>query len=184
MTLHFGYPHPNPKQKCHPDRSVPGFPATVHWTRPRVRLSVRERRMKCTNATNFHRKSGGAQWRDLLFILRIIESEWKRRPPLCHPDRSVAKWRDLQFSGPLLEMFLHFLAPQPFRTKASPGSCLRGRWFVGHFRATYPCSFAPQPLGILELPSNALLLSVPMHRAAGDTRLASRHDFEFRPGSK
>jgi hypothetical protein len=23
----------------------------------------------------------------------------------CHPDRSVAKWRDLQFSGPLLEMF-------------------------------------------------------------------------------
>jgi hypothetical protein len=25
-----------------------------------VRLSVRERRMKCTNATKFHRKSGGA----------------------------------------------------------------------------------------------------------------------------
>jgi hypothetical protein len=24
---------------------------------------------------------------------------------LCHPDRSVAKWRDLQFYGPLLEMF-------------------------------------------------------------------------------
>jgi hypothetical protein len=24
--------------------------------------------------------------------------------PLCHPDRSVAKWRDLQFRGPLLEM--------------------------------------------------------------------------------
>jgi hypothetical protein len=31
--------------------------------------------MKCTNSTNFHRKSG------------------------------VAKWRDLQFYGPLLEMF-------------------------------------------------------------------------------
>ena len=30
-----------------------------------------------------------AQWRDLLFIIRSIESEWKRRPPLCHPDRSV-----------------------------------------------------------------------------------------------
>src|ERR1700733_14813525 len=68
--------------------------------------------------------------------------------------------------------------------KASPRSCLRGRWFVGHFRATYPCSFALEPLGILELPSNALLLSVPMHRAAGDTYLASRHDFEFRPGSE
>jgi hypothetical protein len=37
--------------------------------------------------------------------LRTIESEWKRHPPLCHPDRSVAKWRDLQFRGPLLEMF-------------------------------------------------------------------------------
>jgi hypothetical protein len=29
-----------------------------------------------------------AQWRDLLFIIAIIESEWKRRPPLCHPDRT------------------------------------------------------------------------------------------------
>jgi hypothetical protein len=42
-----------------------------------VRLSARERRMKCTNATNFHRKSGVAKWRDLLFILRSIESEWR-----------------------------------------------------------------------------------------------------------
>jgi hypothetical protein len=46
-----------------------------------------------------------AKWRDLLFIIRIIESEWKPNPSLCHPDRSVAKWRDLQFRGPLLEMF-------------------------------------------------------------------------------
>jgi hypothetical protein len=35
----------------------------------------KEGRMKCTNATKFHRKSG------------------------------VAQWRDLQFCGPLLEMF-------------------------------------------------------------------------------
>jgi hypothetical protein len=40
-----------------------------------VRLSVRERRMKCIRATTFHRKSGGA------------------------------KWRDPQFRGPFLEMF-------------------------------------------------------------------------------
>jgi hypothetical protein len=33
-----------------------------------VRLSVRERRMKCTNATKFHRKSGVAKWRDLRFV--------------------------------------------------------------------------------------------------------------------
>jgi hypothetical protein len=42
-----------PKQNCHPDRSVPGFPATQHWTRQRVRLSAKERRMKRVNATNF-----------------------------------------------------------------------------------------------------------------------------------
>jgi hypothetical protein len=60
--------------------------------------------MKCTNATKFNRKSGGAEWRDLLFIIRTIESESKHYPPLCHPDRSVAKWRDLQFRGPLMEM--------------------------------------------------------------------------------
>jgi hypothetical protein len=29
-------------QNCHLDRSVPGFPATLHWKRPRVRLSVRK----------------------------------------------------------------------------------------------------------------------------------------------
>ena len=63
--------------------------------------------MKCTNATKFHRKSGGAQWRDLLFIIHSIKFEWKRYPPLCHPDRSVAQWRDLQFRGPLLEMFFY-----------------------------------------------------------------------------
>ena len=49
----------------------------------------KESRMKFANATKFDRKSGVAQWRDLLFILPIIESEWTRNPPLCHPDRSV-----------------------------------------------------------------------------------------------
>jgi hypothetical protein len=70
-----------------------------------VRLSVRERRMKCINATKFHRKSGGAQWRDLLFPPITNDLREKRHPPLCHPDRSVAQWRDLRFCRPLLEMF-------------------------------------------------------------------------------
>ena len=26
-------------------------------------------------------------------------------PPLCHPDRSAAQWRDLRFGGPFVEMF-------------------------------------------------------------------------------
>jgi hypothetical protein len=29
----------------------------------------------------------------------------KSDPPFCHPDRSAAEWRDLQFNGPLMEMF-------------------------------------------------------------------------------
>src|SRR5580698_105079 len=29
--------------------------------------------------------------------IRSIQCIWKRCAPLCHPDRSVAKWRDLQF---------------------------------------------------------------------------------------
>ena len=32
-------------------------------------------------------------------------SPWKHRPPLCHPDRSEAQWRDLRFGGSPLEMF-------------------------------------------------------------------------------
>ena len=50
-----------------------------------------------------HPDRSEAKWRDLLFILRSIESEWKRYPPLCHPDRSEAQWSDLQFNGPVLK---------------------------------------------------------------------------------
>jgi hypothetical protein len=32
-------------------------------------------------------------------------SPWKHRPSLYHLDRSAAKWRDLRFSSPFLEMF-------------------------------------------------------------------------------
>jgi hypothetical protein len=35
----------------------------------------------------------------------LTNSPWEHHSPLCHPDRSEAKWRDLQFSGHLLEMF-------------------------------------------------------------------------------
>ena len=51
-----------------PLSSRPGFPAARHWTRLRVRLSLKERRMRSVNATNFHRKSGGAKPRDLRYL--------------------------------------------------------------------------------------------------------------------
>jgi hypothetical protein len=52
---------------CHPDRSEPGFPALLHSTKPRVRLSLKERRMMFDNATKVYRKFGVAERRDLRF---------------------------------------------------------------------------------------------------------------------
>jgi len=42
-----------------------------------------------TPKQNCHPDRSEAQWRDLQLIIHSRESEWKRRPPLCHPDRSV-----------------------------------------------------------------------------------------------
>jgi hypothetical protein len=50
---------------CHPDRSAPGFPATLHSPTSTCAAFVKESRMKFANATNLNRKSGVAQWRDL-----------------------------------------------------------------------------------------------------------------------
>jgi hypothetical protein len=41
--------------------SEAGFPATLHWTQPRVRFSVGENRMKSVNANKINRKSGEAE---------------------------------------------------------------------------------------------------------------------------
>jgi hypothetical protein len=54
--------------------------------------------------------------RDLLSIIRSNESEWKLCRPLCHqPER-----RDLQFRGPLLEMFFDTPAAMPGREAKRP----------------------------------------------------------------
>jgi hypothetical protein len=55
------------KRICHPDRSEPGFPATRHTPAATCAAFSKESRMKFPNATNFDRKSGVAQWRDLRF---------------------------------------------------------------------------------------------------------------------
>ena len=46
---------------CHPDRSVPGFPATRHSPADTCAAFSKESRMKFANATNLNRKSGVAQ---------------------------------------------------------------------------------------------------------------------------
>jgi hypothetical protein len=45
---------------CHPDRSVPGFPATLRLDIAACAAFRKESRMKLANATNFDRKSGVA----------------------------------------------------------------------------------------------------------------------------
>src|ERR1700677_3515284 len=44
---------------------------------------------------------------DEKWVLCSNHTQWKRRPPLCHLDRSSegAQWRDLRSSGPCVEMF-------------------------------------------------------------------------------
>jgi hypothetical protein len=42
------------------DRSVPGFPASLHWIRPRTLLSLKERRMMFDNASNFLQEIRGS----------------------------------------------------------------------------------------------------------------------------
>jgi hypothetical protein len=59
-------------QNCHPDRSVPGFPATRHSPTATCAAFGKESRMQFANATNLHRKSVGAEWRDLLFLFRFL----------------------------------------------------------------------------------------------------------------
>ena len=63
----------------YPLSSRPGFPAALRRTRPRVHLSVRERRMKCDSVTNSYRKSGGAKPRDLRFNGLVLEMFSSRR---------------------------------------------------------------------------------------------------------
>jgi hypothetical protein len=87
------------RQNCHPDRSVPGFPTSRDPTTATYAAFRKESRMKFANATKLDRKSGVAQWRDLLFLCLsdLTAPDKNPDPRICHPDRSVAQWRDLRF---------------------------------------------------------------------------------------
>ncbi len=87
---------------------VPGFPATHHWTGPRVRLSLKERRMKCANAAKLHRKSGVAQWRDLLFLVNAPSTR-----SLQHLVEEMHRAQELDLETRLLNLVVQLL---PLRT--------------------------------------------------------------------
>ncbi len=57
-------------------------PRDLQFRGPLSELFFVDPRMMC------HPDRSVAKWRDLLFILHSIESEWKRDPPLCRPERS------------------------------------------------------------------------------------------------
>src|SRR5580700_5617030 len=71
MAKYFSLKLLRAQRNCHPDRSVPGFPATRHSPASTCAAFSKESRMKFANATNLDRKSGVAQWRDLLFIFQF-----------------------------------------------------------------------------------------------------------------
>jgi hypothetical protein len=71
-----------------PLSSRPGFPATQHWTKPRVRLSLKERRMRSASATNLNRKSGGAKPRDLQFFQSASNADQSTALPFVIPSEA------------------------------------------------------------------------------------------------
>jgi hypothetical protein len=65
---------------CHPERSRGICSAPLGP--PKSSFQTPTPKQKC------HPDRSVAKWRDLLFIVRIIEPQWKRYPPHCHPVRS------------------------------------------------------------------------------------------------
>ena len=51
---------------------------------------------------NCHPDRSAAQWSDLLFFPPLSDAQWKRNPPLCHPDRSGGICGS---ADPFVEMF-------------------------------------------------------------------------------
>src|SRR5580698_7865875 len=74
----------------HPDRREPGFRATQHWTRQRMRLSLTERAHEVRGTQYVQQEIRGAQ------------GHMEASPS---PLSSRAQPRDLQFSGLVVEMF-------------------------------------------------------------------------------
>jgi hypothetical protein len=73
-------------QNCHPDRSEPGFPVTRPSSTPTCAAFSKESRMKFAKATNIHRESGVAQWRDLRFLFPFP----RRNEASPHPESSLS----------------------------------------------------------------------------------------------
>jgi hypothetical protein len=165
---------------CHLDRSVPGFPTSRCWQRPRVRLSVE--RAACRSPTprvstgNPGERSGeicgsvvrswecfsteeswafGPTQGDEKRLLYSNDCRWRHCPSLCHLDRSAAKWRDLRS-----------LPGNVFRQSEAEGpSSFKGfvdRWqrWKTNSRFTTAATGLGNPFGIPALPRLSNRLSI------------------------
>ena len=78
---------------CHLDRSVPEFPTSTLSITATYAALRKESRTYLTDDTTLHRKSGGAQWRDLQSRPTPKPISPTATPlPLCHLDRSVPEF--------------------------------------------------------------------------------------------
>src|ERR1700733_6823725 len=88
-------PHPQPSTTLRPIPLAPRHRSPIRLPSRALRPQVNQTADLSTSL-----RSG----RDNKFILETTLSVPKQT---CHLDRSVAKWRDLRFGGPLLEMFFN-----------------------------------------------------------------------------
>src|ERR1700744_1134982 len=101
---HFGKRHEQQQSRNSKQRSgLAGFPnlqrvsrQSADGTNPADQFPVKQTRDGETSRSPTSLRFG----RDLLFPIPIANAAGKNRPTLCHPDRSVAQWRDLQFPPP------------------------------------------------------------------------------------
>jgi hypothetical protein len=91
---------------CHPVEAYPDFlPRCPGHDTPAYAAFIKESRNKFTNATNLNRKSGVAQWRDLLFpsVARLAGIAVKSNPvALGKANDNNCKRRQAQVSAFLL----------------------------------------------------------------------------------
>ena len=83
-----------PRQNCHPDRSVPGFP-TSRCSNDCVCGFLQENRMMLINATGLNRKSGERSGGTCGFFPSLKNSDLRHPSPLVIPTPE-AQWKDLQ----------------------------------------------------------------------------------------
>jgi hypothetical protein len=123
--------------------------------------------------------SSRAKPRDLRFPRPQANAVRKRRPPLCHPDRSVAKWRDLQFRRPPVEMFFEPQPPSETQIATAPFPFIHGfHSYSPQTSPSQPCSI-PLP-GVASLQAHSIALATAKAASVAPFRRSPQPFVRFR----